>query len=294
MSRTTNDIEDRLRRALDARAEQVTPASLRPAEPPAVKRPWRIIWGAPILAAAAVLAVLGLVSLIDRGGQGTTPPANPPTVVQTSGTCDREEALISKALDTGGVAADVDGDGAADRVATATDGKAAPKCRAFVGVRTATGATYSTVLAGQVVPPPGMEAEVIGVPDLGMDGRADILVNTHFTADSAVSQLFTWTDDGLVRVEAPAFEDGNVPVEGGGVTSPQAAGCTDDGSLVISMASLLGKGDSYQVTRQVYPVHGEPITFGSPRMPTDKVPAGQLIQRFPEYGSDRFVPCTHD
>src|SRR5262245_4825063 len=173
MSRPSNEnTEDRLRRALAARTEQVTPASLRPAQPPPVKRPRRIIWGVPILAAAAVLTVLGVMSYGDLGGQENPPPAGQPTVVHTSGTCDREEALITRALDAGGVAADVDGDGAADRVATATDHKAAPTCRAFVGVRAADGAIYSTVLAAPAVPPRGMEAEVIGVPDLGMDGRA--------------------------------------------------------------------------------------------------------------------------
>jgi hypothetical protein len=133
---------------------------------------------------------------------------------------------------------------------------------------------------------------VIGVPDLGMDGRADIVVDTRFEADSAVAQLFTWTDDGLVRVLAPESEDGNVTVEGGGLTSPQAAGCTDDGSLVVSFASMLEQGDSYQVTRQVYPVHGEPLSFGSPQLPTDRVPASQLAQRFPEYAPDSFATCT--
>jgi hypothetical protein len=47
-------------------------------------------------------------------------------------------------------------------------------------------------------------AEVIGVPDFGMDGRADIVVDTHFMADSALAQLFTWTEEGLMRVRVPA------------------------------------------------------------------------------------------
>jgi hypothetical protein len=293
MSRPSNEIEDRLRRALAARAEQVTPASLRPAEPPSVKRPRWIIWGTPILATAAVLAVLGVMSVLDLGSQETTPPAGR-TPVHTSGTCDREEALITRALDSSRVTADVDGDGAADRVATATDDTAAPNCRAFVGVRTADGATYSTVLATPAVPPPSMKAEVIGVPDLGMDGRADLVVDTHFMADSALSQLFTWTEDGLVRVTVPAFEDGNVTVEGGGVTTPQAAGCTADGSLVISIATLIEQARSYEVTQQVYPVVGDPLTSGSPASTTDQVPAEQLDQLFPEYSPDRFVPCTHN
>lgn len=45
---------------------------------------------------------------------------------------------------------------------------------------------------------------MIGVPDFGMDGRADIVVDTHFMADSALAQLFTWTEEGLMRVRVPA------------------------------------------------------------------------------------------
>jgi hypothetical protein len=288
MSRQSNETEDRLRRALAARAEQVTSASLRPAEPPQVKRPKRIVWGVPILAAAAVLAVLGVISFVDLGGQETTPPASPPTSVHTSGTCDREEALISQALDAGGKAVDVDGDGVPDRIATATDPKAGPKCRAFVGVRTADGATYSTVLAFPAVPLPGMPAGVIGVPDFGMDGRADIVVDTHFMADSALAQLFTWTEDGLVRVPVPATDDGNVTVEGGGVMSPLAAGCTDDGSLFTTAVRWIEPGKSVEVTRKVYPVVGDPLAFGSPRSSTDQIPVEQL----PEYTRGGFATCT--
>ena len=296
MSRPSNEIEDRLRRALAARGEQVTPASLRPADPPPVKRPKRIVWGVPILAAAAVLAVLGVISFVAIGGQDTTPPASPSTTVHTSGTCDREEALITRALDArardagGPRSADVDGDGRADRIATATDPKAGPKCRAFVGVRMADGAIYSTVLAVPAVPPLGMPAGVIGVPDFGMDGRADIVVDTRFMADSALAQLFTWTEDGLVRVPVPATGDGNVTVEGGGAMSPLAAGCTEAGALVRSAVRWIEPGKSLEVTRHIYPVVGDdPLAFGSPRSTTEQIPAEQL----PELGRAGFATCTH-
>jgi hypothetical protein len=292
MSRPTTDIEDRLRQALAARAEQVTPASLRPADPPKVKRRRRFIWVAPILAAAAaVLAILGVMSLVDLGGQESTPPAGQPTI-HTSGNCDHEVRLMSRALlRPSDFTADVDGDGDGDQVATATDPNAGPACRAFVGVRT-NGELYSTALDPSAVPPPNMRAQLTNAPDLGLDGRADLIVNTHLMADSALAQIFSWTPDGLVRVQAPGTNDGNITVYGGGVTSQQAAGCTTDGSLVTSIADQVDQGKAFEVTRQTYPVTGDPLGFGDPRITTDQVPAAQLNQRFPEFTGGGFVPCS--
>lgn len=293
MSRQTTEIEDRLRQALAARAEQVTPASLRPADPPKVKRPRRFSWGLPLLAAAAaVLAVLGVMSVVDLGGQESTPPAGQP-IVHTSGNCDREEGLMTRALlGPSEFTADVNGDGTPDQVATVTDPKAAPACRAFVGVRT-NGELYSTALDPSAVPPPGMRAQVMSAPDFGLDGRADLVVNTHLMADSSLSQIFTWTEDGLVRVLSPASEDGNLTVDGGGVNSPVAAGCTANGSLIISMANMVEQGKSFEVTRQVYPVTGDPLEFGDAKISTDRVPAAQLEQRFPEFvPTSGFLPCS--
>ena len=151
MSRPTTDIEDRLRQALAARAEQVTPASLRPADPLKVKQRRRFVWVAPILAAAAaVLAILGVMSLVDLGGGESTRPAGQPTI-HTSGNCEREADLMTQALlGPSQFTADVNGDGALDQVATVTDHKAPPRCRAFVGVRT-DGELYSTALDASAV-----------------------------------------------------------------------------------------------------------------------------------------------
>lgn len=293
MSRQTTEIEDRLRQALAARAEQVTPASLRPADPPKVKRPRRFSWGLPLLAAAAaVLAVLGVMSVVDLGGQESTPPAGQP-IVHTSGNCDREEALMTRALlGPSEFTADVNGDGTPDQVATVIDPKAAPACRAFVGVRI-NKELYSTALDPSAVPPPGTRAQVMSAPDFGLDGRADLVVNTHLMTDSSLSQIFTWTEDGLVRVLSPASEDGNLTVDGGGVTSPVAAGCTANGSLIISMANMVDQGKSFEVTRQVYPVTGDPLEFGDPKLVPARVPVAQLEQRFPEFvPTSGFLPCS--
>jgi hypothetical protein len=136
-----------------------------------------------------------------------------------------------------------------------------------------------------------MTPEVVGLPDLGADRRADIVVDTHAMADEALGQIFTLTDAGLVRVAAPAFEDGNIVVYGGGVTTPQGTGCTADGSLVISMATAVDGGAAYQVTRQAYSVSGNPIRFGGPDVSSDRLPAEQLSPRFPEFAGNGFAPC---
>jgi len=297
----SKDTEDRLRRALAHRAEQVTPESLRPAEPPHLARSGRTRttgrtprrWAplrTPILAAAAAAAVIGGLAYLNQRPTDDAPPAGSPAVV-TGSSCEREAELVAAALDEGWVTADVDGDGAADRIVTAVDAEAAPSCRAFVGVRTASGPTYSAALAAPAVPPPGVDADVIGAPDLGADGRADVVVDTHLKTDGALAQLFTLTGGGLERVLAPAFEDGNFVVQGGGVTTPQAAGCTTDGSLVVSMATFDARAQGYDVTRQTYPVRGMPLEFGSPRVTTGEASATELAARFPEFGDNSFAPC---
>jgi hypothetical protein len=294
------DIVDRLRQALVSRAEQVTPESLRPADAPQAawsrrgsrvpKGSWWTAWRTPILAAAAAATVMAGLATVGPRPDNDTHPANPPTVV-TGSPCEREEELVRAALEVGGASADVDGDGVLDRVVTAVDGEAGAKCRAFVAVRTATGTTYSTALTAPAVPPPGVNADVIGLPDLGADGTADIVVDTHVMADGALAQLFTLADEGLERVPAPAFEDGNFIVAGGGVNSPQATGCTADGSLIVSMATSESNGQDFTITRQTYPVLGAPLEFGSPDVSTGQAPATELTIRFPEFSTDNFAPC---
>lgn len=210
----------------------------------------------------------------------------------TGTTCAGEAKLIKTALDDDWRRADVDGDGRLDRVAVATDHALGRACRAFVGVRTAAGTTSGTALDATAVPPRRMAAEVIGLPDLGMDGRADIVVDTHRLADSALSQLFTLTAAGLSRVHVPAFEDGTLVVEGGGITQPRGAGCTGRGALVLSMALL--DGHTYEVTRHVYPVAnpaGGGVRLTDPGVRSDDVPANQLADRFPEFVSPHFARC---
>jgi hypothetical protein len=185
------------------------------------------------------------------------------------------------------VPADMDGDGAPDRVVVALDEHGDRGCRAFVGVRTATGSTYSTAMADvwgrRLLFPP----EVIGVPVLSKGTGAEVVVDTHARADGALAQLFTLTDAGLAQVRVPGGKDGSFLVEGGGVTFPSGAGCRPDGTLVLS--SAVGKRQTFEVTRRVYALDGDRLTESGST--STEVPADDLVRQFPEFGTPHFAAC---
>jgi hypothetical protein len=286
-----NPTEERLRRALEARAEQVTAHSLR--RPVVLERAARPRRWAPavLLSAAAVTVVAGSLYLQSAPERQDSPPAaGRPERVETSGSCPGEAQLVSDALAGDVRIADVDGDGSPDDVTVAVDEGARPACRAFVAVRTAEGSTYSAAFDPSAVPGAAIKPQIIGFPDFG-DPGAEIVVDTAALADGALAQLFTLTEGGLLRVAAPAFEDGNFLVEGGGVTHPQGAGCTAGRALVLSMASASIEGKNYEVTRQIYDVTGDDLEFTGPDITTRTVPAAQLTTEFPEFRSPHFDAC---
>jgi hypothetical protein len=305
----SRDIEDRLRRALDARAQQVTQESLRPAEAPAprnrpldgairlVRRPWV----GPVVGAvaASAAAVVGF-ALLDGDDSAqvaeptptpsvSTEPTSPP--VHTGSDCPREALLVTTALEKAPLRqADVDGDGSPDAAVAVSDAQALPACRAFVGVLTASG-IYSTALGTPTTVPEEMSPEIVALPDLGADGDAEIVVDTHARVDGQLAQLFTFTDDGLAWVPSPAFEDGTFLVEGGGVTEPRGADCTARGELVLTMGLVVDRGQ-VEVTRYVYPASGDPLQLGVPAVDSRTVPADALFEQFPELGQQHFDACS--
>lgn len=286
-------LEDRLRRALAARAEQVTPATLRPEPPVEPRRRARVTWVAPVLAAAAVAAVLvagvTYAVIIATGGQPAPGPAATPDQRQvvTGGSCAHESALVAAALRRRWVPADVDGDGVPDRLAVAVDEGGRAGCRTFLGVRTSAGTTYSSALPDATATPLPFPPEVIGVPDLGDDAGSEIVVDTHARADGALSLLYTLTDSGLVRVRVPGSRDGSFIVEGGGVTAPHGAGCDRAGALVLSTAQM--HGQRFEVTRRVFTLDGYRLVPESSR--THDIPADDLARRFPEFVGPHFAAC---
>jgi hypothetical protein len=212
--------------------------------------------------------------------------------LHTSTDCPAEERLARRALAKTDVRVDVDGDGRRDKVAVITDGNAAPACRAFVAVRVRGGDGYSNALDRSAVPPPGVNARLEALPDLGNDPGSEIVIDTRAKVDGILSQLFTLTADGLTRVPMPAFEDGNFYVEGAGVTYPRGASCSGKGAMILSMATALDHG-RYEVTRHVYPVKGDALRLTGPRMSVARVPGERLVDEFPEFGAPHFTACSN-
>jgi hypothetical protein len=209
----------------------------------------------------------------------------------TSGDCAKEETVVRRALDRSRLRVDVDGDGRLDRVAVATDHDAGKRCRAFVGVRVRGGSTYSTHLYRGAVPPERLRARIVGLPVLGDEPGAQIVVDTRAAVDSVLAQMFTLTAGGLRRVQVPVFEDGTFIIEGGGITYPHGAACTADGRLVLSEAELTKDGNHYRVTRASYAFQGEPTRLGDEVTTSDTVRADRLGERFPEFTRPHWADC---
>lgn len=239
------------------------------------------------LLASAVLLACGPV-LTACGPTETTTRA-----FDTSGDCAAEESLVRRSLDRSALRVDVDGDGRLDEVAVATDHDAGKRCRAFVGVRLADGSTHSTHLHPAAVPPiEGLQARIVGLPDLGDTPGAQIVVDTRAAVDSVLAQLFTLTGNGLRRVHVPVFEDGTFIVEGGGVVYPYGAACTADGRMVLSTAEQSDDGERFRVTRRTYEVRGPRVRFADPEVEESTVPLNELDDRFPEFAGQHWRACT--
>jgi hypothetical protein len=247
------------------------------------------------LTAAALACVLLLASCgqaepeVEQGREQSSAPA--PSVV-TSGQCEREETLVRRALDRSGIRADVDGDGRLDEIAVASDPGADEPCRGFVGVRIQGGPTYSTHLFARAVPFEGLPAQVDGLPDLGDEPGAAIVVDTRAAVDAVLGQMFTLTDGRLEPVELPGSEDGTFIVEGGGVIYPHGAGCTADGRLVLTEAAQTRDGKHYRVTRRTYDVHGDGLWFGDAEIERETVLVDELVIRFPEFARPHWEDCA--
>ena len=82
----STDLEDRVRRALSARAGQITPGSLQPAVPPTAaapaRRSWRPRWRSLLVVAAVVVAVV--FSVRRPAGDPPLPVPNAPAATVPS------------------------------------------------------------------------------------------------------------------------------------------------------------------------------------------------------------------
>ena len=200
----SSTIEERLAAALDARAELVTPQDLRPLEMPAAPRRHARSAGVLLLAAAATAAVVSAPFVLEGDGgvspepgpaeppsvgvsepPESTAPSEPPTVPSDMTVVDRQRA-------------DVDGDGRPDRVRLLSN---SPNTQepgdGVVQVSLASGAT------GVAEVPFGYQGPLLPAYDIDGDGREQVLLSHTQGGDSAQLFVFTWHEDGLVRLEAP-------------------------------------------------------------------------------------------
>lgn len=244
-----------------------------------------------LLRAGALLAGALTLTACGPAVQSTSQTSDPATRYVTSGTCAREKALVSRALDRSKIRADVNGDGRLDRVAVAWDFGAAKPCRAFVGVRVKGGPTYSTHLIPHAAPIKGLRPEVVGLPRLGNGRRAQVVVDTRAAVDAQVAQMFTIAGGRLRAVDVPGFPDGAFIVDGGGVVYPHAAACTAEGRMVLSSAAQSKNGKTYRVTRRTYGVRGERVRLVDPVVEHSTVPVRLLVKQFPEFVGPHWAAC---
>ena len=195
-------IEDRLSRALVARADLVQPEDLRatlPAPRPSLLRPPTTY----LLAAAACAAAVAIPFVVsgDGGDQPAPPPATqtpeptPPAVVEGA---DWPQVRSFKKYD-------VDGDGTPDRVATRTEsGDDLTQDPWRVEAQLSSGGTYAVLLDGG-----GWQITLIGPVDLDGDGGDEILYYNGRETEEI----------GVLELDGPALVDLAVPADPGITTS---------------------------------------------------------------------------
>lgn len=192
-------VEDRLTRALTARADLVQLEDLR-ATPPS--DPQRSLLRRPatyLLAAAACAAAVSIPFVVD--GDGSDQPAPPPTTQTPEPTPPAEVAGADwPEVDSFGKY-DVDGDGAPDLVVTRTrSGENLTQDAWRVEAQLASGGTYAVLLDGE-----GWEINLIDPVDLDGDGGDEIL---YYNGLETV-------EIGVLDLVGPGLEDLDVPSDPG-------------------------------------------------------------------------------
>jgi hypothetical protein len=242
-------------------------------------------------AAAVICAFVLSAAACDGEGRPLRTSATTPSPSPTRGTgiaCRNESAIANDpaSLRRGGLAGDVDGDGARDRVSVAVDPHARSGCRAFVVVRTAD--------ARLVAPIEERDVQVdLGFPVLdslvGVDDRAggEIVVRITAGASTEFAGLFTVVDGDLERVQLNG-PHGNLFPSGGSVGHLEASNCGPDGSVVISTATARGR--RYVVERRFYFFEETSLVENESLTARRRISPGALAS-FPEFGTPPFSMC---
>lgn len=207
-------IEDRLSAALEARAEQVQPEDLRPADVPAQRA--SVTWlrhPATYVAAAAACAAVIATPFLMNAGDGGSEPSPAPSVVPSERPA-QEDVGGDWPIEFPSDPVDVDGDGVKDQLRLRQEpGEplVGPQVRIEVDL-SATGDSVFGVFASL-----GSLVNVAYAADLDADGDRELVVfrDRGLNLPHAVLAL---RDGRLVEVEqpdAPLLVTGNIPAEGG-------------------------------------------------------------------------------
>jgi len=227
-----SDMEDRLRAALAARAEQVRPETLRQDPPGPVARPW---WRAPgsygLLAAVAVVVLVvpvGVLALL-RGGDGPTPAASPTDDLPLP-----SPAAGGTWTETASSVGDYDGDGADDVARVLAQDPTTQTGEVRVEVTLAAGG--SPVWGVPVAKRPVALADAA---DVDLDGVPEVLVEVGADPRALVVLSVTGASD-LLGV----LHDGDKAARGIGEKEFQHHWWVDEDGLWSWVSSTGGKRDA--------------------------------------------------
>jgi hypothetical protein len=235
-----------------------------------------------------------LISLVFTVLVAASCGAGPEPTAQVAGAtpCPHQQAVVAGALHRSHLQVDVTGDGKPDTVAAASDPAAVKPCRGFVAVRVFGAGVYAAHLIPDAVPIRGIRARVVGVPRLGGQAGAYIVVDTGAAVDAVLAQLFTFSGGRLRAVHVPDQQDGSFIVVGGGLRFPRGAGCTRDGRLILSQASQTADGPWFRVIRRTYSLEPGGLGFTRPEVTRATVRSSQLGVRFPEFVGPHWRACS--
>lgn len=180
------------------------------------------------------------------------------------------------------MSADVDGDGAADRVLAYRRSDGARR----VAVELAAGGTAAVDARASEIEGPA-PLSVVGGVDLGGDGDT-VLAVTGAGASVVVVGLFQLVECDLARVSFPSGVDVELPL-GGGITHGDGIACTDQ--TLVRLSATSADGETFDAHQTTYRIDGSTLTeAGSETTTLTRATDGEEINRY--YGID--CPALED
>jgi hypothetical protein len=181
-----------------------------------------------------------------------SPPVSSPTSTEGLGAgCPGNDPVPPDgAQDVSEVSADVDGDGADDRVLAYRRGDGARR----LAVDVAAGGTAAVDASATEVEGPA-SLSVLGGARLGGDGET-VFALTGAGASVVIVGLFQFVECALARVSFPSSQDVELPV-GGGITHGDGIACSDGALVRLSATST--DGETFTATKTRYQVDGNTL-----------------------------------